>query len=284
MSSTDAQKPVIKAAVDVAGGIRPAQRLLNGLTPNYHDVRNVARANSVQTAERRLFVSDMHVPDHDPSALAVVRAFKENWKPHKVTVMGDVINADAVSMHAKTQTRYDQSEEYAIAGEILDWLEPDEILEGNHEERFRRPGCVPWELWAMLNPQKWFEIEKRGVRWIPYSNHPEDLMHVGKLTVIHGFRTNEYAAKAEALSFGCVIHAHTHRVQNFQPKHAYEKHTGFNIGCLCKLDLEYQTTGTPRGWAQAFAFGYFFRDGNFSLYTARLIGDEFIIEGEYYHR
>ncbi len=234
--------------------------------------------------ERVLFLPDIHVPHQDESALRVAGEFADDWKPHRTIFLGDLIDATAVATHAKGKTTVDQLGEYEQAREILDRFRPQVLLEGNHEERFRRPGCVPWELWPLLKPSMWFGVKKRRILWVPYSNLERDIYRIGKLSVIHGFRTNEFAAKAEAMSFDCVVFGHTHRLQTVQPKHGYHKHTGFNIGCLCRLDLEYEKTGPPRGHAQGFAFGYFFRSGSFSLYTARLIGSEFVIEGKRYTR
>ena len=236
------------------------------------------------TYKKVLVVPDMHVPNHDPNAVRVALDFKKDFKPDITIFLGDLIDADAVSAFASTERDYDQADEFYIAGEILDKFKPQVLLEGNHEQRLRRPGCVPWELWRMVEPKKWFAVKKRKIQWVPYSNRKKDLFKIGKMTFIHGFCCSQYATRAEAEAFGCVCHGHTHRVMTYQPKHAYERNTGFNIGCLCKMDLEYQTTGRPRGWCQAFGFGYFLRSGNFSFYTARLIGETFIINGKTYKR
>ncbi len=242
----------------------------------------MARRSS--TYEKVLVLPDIHVPNHDPEALQIALDFKNDWKPNKTIILGDLIDADAVSTFARGEVKVDQWEEYARARQILDEFKPQVLLEGNHEQRFRRPTNIPWALWRIVDPYIWFEIHKRNIQWVPYSNQPNKVFRLGKLAFIHGFSCNEYASKNEALAFGCVVHGHTHRISQFQPKASYTSHTGFNIGCLCKLDLEYQTSGPPRGWAQGFAYGYIFKSGDFSLYQVRLIGDEFVIEGKVYRR
>jgi hypothetical protein len=157
-------------------------------------------------------------------------------------------------------------------------------MEGNHEERFRRPGNVDWALWRLVEPTYWFELSRRNIQWVPYSNRDKDIYRIGKMSFIHGFSCSEHAVKMEATSFGCVVHGHTHRIAMFQPRACGVAHTGFNIGCMCQLDLDYASTGRPRGWAQAFGFGYFFKSGHFSFYIARLIGKEFVIDGKVYSR
>ena len=59
---------------------------------------------------------------------------------------------------------------------------------------------------------------------------------------------------------------------------AFVKNTGFNIGCLCRLDLDYMVERPPDGWAQGFAFMYFKRTG-FTPTIARMIGNEWVFDG-----
>lgn len=241
-------------------------------------------SRKIYGVEKVLAIPDIHVPNHDPSAIKVALDFQKDFKPDTTIIMGDLIDAPSIALHAEGRNDYSQSDEYALAGDILDLFEPDVLLEGNHEQRFRRPGSVPWELWEMLEPRRWFNVDDRGITWVPYTNVSNDIYRIGKMSFIHGFATGLYAARAECESFGCVAHGHTHRIQTYQPKHAFHRNTGFNIGCLCKLDLDYQTTNRPRGWAQGFGYGYFFKSGDFSFYTVRLIGDKFVINNQVYKR
>ena len=235
---------------------------------------------NIHTTQRVLVLPDIHIPNHDRGALKIVDDFRRDFRPHVTVFLGDLIDADAISDHAKGSDRITQLREYELAKEVLDQFKPTVFCEGNHEERFRRPGLVAPELWEILSPKRWFDIAKRGIRWVPYSNRRRDLFRIGKMTFIHGFCTNQYAARAEAESFGCVCFGHTHRQQTYQPKHARWRHTGYNIGCLCKLDLAYQTKGRPRGWCQGFGHGIFEeRTGNFAFRGERLIGPRWWDQG-----
>ncbi len=244
----------------------------------------VSRIRNANTAyQRYLLVPDIHGKDADPTALNILAEFQKDFKPHHTVFFGDLLNVDSVS-------KYDNpggeslTSEFANANAVLDRFKPDVFLEGNHEERLRRPGLLKAELMDALDPQRWLNIKKRGIQWVPYTNDPEKIFRVGHLTMIHGFAISEHACKTEAQCFGCVVHAHTHRIATFQPKNAYFNHTGFNIGCLCRLNLEYQSTGLPRGWAQGFAYAYIFPDGNFSLYQVRLINENIVINDKVYKR
>ena len=85
--------------------------------------------------ERVLVVPDIHVPNHDLSALRVLKEFCDDWKPNTTIFLGDLIDADAVSQLPPYNARIPQLEEYEQAKEILDVFKPDILLEGNHEER-----------------------------------------------------------------------------------------------------------------------------------------------------
>lgn len=231
---------------------------------------------------RVLFVPDIQIPDHDASALKIVMDFKRDFKPHDVCQLGDLMNADQVSSYPN-EADIELEEEFALARSVLRDLGVTHFLMGNHEERLTRVGLVSRKIRSMLNPVKNLHLEQMGIKWRPY-HKTDGVMRWGKLTALHGFFCNEYAAKKHADAYGCCIFGHTHRYQIHQPKHAFSSHTGYNIGCLCKLDLPYRTSDPPDGWAQAFAFGYFFRSGHFSLYPVRLIGDQICIEGKVYRR
>lgn len=234
--------------------------------------------------QKVLILPDIHGQYRDAGALAVARDFAADFKPHLTIQLGDLIDAECAATFAYVPKPLDQLDEYLAMRELLDQFKVQVLLEGNHEERFRRPDNMRFDLWRMLSPQYWFELEKRKIKWVPYSNSKHDLFRIGHLTFLHGFSCGQYAVADEARAFGCVVHGHTHRIAQFQPRHAYESTTGFNVGCLCKLDLAYQRTGKPRGWAQGFAFAYIFASGGFSLYQVRLIGSRFVIEGKEYFR
>jgi predicted phosphodiesterase len=236
----------------------------------------------VQAIQRVLLLPDIHVPDHDERALGLVRDFAKQWKPNRVCQMGDLMNADQVSSFPN-ECETDLSDEFEVAGQILDDLKVTDWLEGNHEERLRRVGLTKKNMRKLLNPAKNLGMDKRRINWKPY-HKTEGILRFGKLNVLHGFYCNEYAARKHSDAYGCCVFGHTHRIQAHQPKHAFESHTGYNIGCLCKLDLPYRQCQPPDGWGQGFAFAYILKSGHFSLQMVRLIGNEVVIEGTVYRR
>ena len=241
---------------------------------------------TLASAKKVLFLPDIHVPYQDETALKIVCDFRKDFKPHRTVIMGDMMTADQVSSF-KNDEETGLYEEYQLANGWLDKLtkEGDVFLEGNHEERLRRAGLVKPTLRKILSPERNLNLKKRGLRFLPYDNNPrKGTVRFGKLRALHGWWCTQYAARRHAEAYGCCVFAHTHRHQTFQPVHAYERNTGFNIGCLCRLDMPWQETSAPRGWTQGFAFAYIFKGGHFSLYDVRLIGKEFVINGKHYKR
>lgn len=237
---------------------------------------------NIQTWTKRIFFGCVHVPHQDKSALKILKEFSKDFKPDEVVNLGDLITADQVSRYA-TDTTVSLKAEFEVAREINQELGVTHMTLGNHEERLQRPGCVQEDLRSSLDPVTNLELVKNKIAYKQY-DHTRGVFKFGKLKALHGFWYNQYAARSHVEAFGCCVFVHTHRLQTHQPRHAFQKNTGFNIGCLCKLNLPYIVAQPPRGWAQAFAFGYFFKSGQFSLYTARLIGREFVINGRYYSR
>jgi len=226
---------------------------------------------------------DIHFGAHDDSALNLGLAFNKDWKADEVILLGDVLETESIGRFASPYAQHTLEDEFDLANDFLDKLSAKVVyLEGNHEYRLRDDRYVPQQLQRCLSVSKNLHLNQRKIKFIPYRN--DCWYKVGKMKFIHGFCCNMYAAKAEAETYGCVCHGHTHRIQSYQPRHAFHKNTGFNIGCLCKLDMDYQARDRARGWAQGFAFGYFFKSGNFSFYQVRLIGNQFVIEGKEYKR
>lgn len=228
-----------------------------------------------------LVLSDVHVPFHDENALRIAYEFKKDFKPDVVIALGDWLDAEAASTFAKDPSDADFYEEIEICNTLLDEFQPDYFFEGNHEQRLRRPNIAP-EFRRLLDPRKLLYLNKRGIKWVPYSSHPKRLFKIGKMTFIHGFSAAQNAAKNEALRFGCVVHGHTHRIATVQVPHADHKSTAFNIGCLCDLNPGYMDTKAPHGWAHGFGYGYFYKSGHFTFNTARLIGDRVHLVGKEY--
>ena len=206
----------------------------------------------------------------------------KDWKPTRVVALGDWIDASGYSSFA-SEEEFDQLIEYQEGNDLLDrFLGPgDYYLEGNHEQRWRRPGNLPKRYRRLLDPRYWLHIKERKLKWIPYSRH--SVLRIGKLAFVHGFATNKYASASEAQVFGNVVHGHTHRIQRFTVPSGGETATGYNIGCMCRLDPEYASTYLgAQAWQHGFGFAYIQKSGNFDFTQVRIGGKKVFINGKEY--
>jgi predicted phosphodiesterase len=252
--------------------------LLMGTGEISYNTNQMAR---VSTTTKVLVLSDVHAPFHDEKALAVAEAFQKDFKPQLTIALGDWIDGTYVSTFPKDIEQFDQLDEFESGNELLDRFKPQVYVEGNHEQRFRRKGIVPQGYRRLLDPRRWLNLKKRGIRWVRYSSYDKDVYKLGKLSLIHGFACNLHAAAKTAQRFGSVVFGHTHRIQTFSTTHAGNSCTGWNIGCLCNLHQEYAET-RGHDWHHGFGMGYIYKSGNFTFNTVRLIGDRVHIEGKEY--
>lgn len=233
-----------------------------------------------KVVDKVLLVPDIHSQFVDWSALQVVLDFAADWKPTKTVQMGDLLDCESISTFPKDQA-LPLKDEFVLGEHILDLLKPSHYCEGNHEERIQRPGLVNRSIRSLLDVPDNLNIEARGIKHLPY--RPNDWFEFGKLKVLHGNKCPDHAAKAHALTYGCVAFCHTHRIQTYTNRSIGHRETGFNIGTLTPESLDYCSTVT--GWQQGFAFAYIMADGDFSFYQVRMIGaGPFVIEGKEYGR
>lgn len=61
---------------------------------------------------------------------------------------------------------------------------------------------------------------------------------LGNAKVMHGFNSGMYVVKKMAETFGNCLFSHTHSRTEYRAPTEDERHA-YNIGCLCKLDMEY---------------------------------------------
>ncbi len=230
--------------------------------------------------QRILFLPDVHVPYEDNRVVALAAEFKKDFRPHTVVAMGDWMSTDQISSF-ENDCPVDLLDEFARTEALIELLGVTHYLMGNHEERLMRDGLVPANLRKFYDPVRNLHLKERGIQWRPYDSE-KGVFKFGKLTALHGFATNQYAARTTADQYGCCVFGHTHRMQTHQPKKARVAQTGFNIGCMCQLRLPYIRTKQPTGWVHGFAFAYLFKSGHFNMYPIRLVGREFIINGKEY--
>lgn len=223
--------------------------------------------------------------------MKVLLDFAQTFKPNVVINGGDFIDGTYISTYPTDLKEYDTLTEFEVGGDLLDKLQDSSRiapgakfiqLEGNHEQRFRRPSLVPQHLRRLLDPKKLLQVKKRGIKWLPYSRQPQNVFRLGKLGFIHSFGHSKYVAATNAQKFGHVAFWHTHRMQVIAHPYYEEPWFGWNLGTLAKLDMSYAETWDPGAWCNGFGFGRVYRSGNYELYPVRLTNKQVHIMGKEY--
>lgn len=215
---------------------------------------------------------DPHFPCEDRKALKVAEAVLRDVKPTWNVCLGDIADLAALMPMARYESKYDVLAEYEKIGNWLDRLAAQgtpltHLLEGNHEARTRKAKNTRAELRRILAPEHNLDLKRRGIKWVPYSNSPKNVLKIRGLTFLHGFNHGRYAAQRHCDHWGDVIFGHTHRVQVLTSPKGWGYNVGYNIGWLGDEEkVGYREMGDPTGWAQAIAVGRLPKSGRPVVY------------------
>lgn len=201
---------------------------------------------------------------HRPSWDALLK-FKADFKPHFTAHLGDW--ADTSGMRSGADDSSDDAEEIGVDIDTglmhLTTLEPQLVLEGNHDERPKRYLHHRKAMVRHCAKQVIEQINSHIVGALKAAYVPYDGMFQGRILgnglLTHGTIYNVNAARDMAEAYGndttkFVLFAHTHAAV-IQSARAHHGCTGYNIGCLTdRRAMEYaknrrQTLAWSTGWA-----------------------------------
>ena len=213
---------------------------------------------------RVMIVSDHQIPFVDEKMLKAQMAFMADFRPHDLIINGDFLDCYEISdFDHDPRRQFTIGTELALAEGILyDFgkrLAKDGkmwLVEGNHEERLRR---YIWRHASALidiipDLDELLHLDKHCAGSVPYG---KAINYLG-YTITHGNYVSQYSAytaKRHAdryRSSGC--NGHTHRMGSYSFTDGRGRsHTWDEIGCACRLDLEY-VRGVAN-WQQGFLIG-----------------------------
>lgn len=207
--------------------------------------------------------SDLHGDMQDPRALKQFRTFVEDYKPKYRYFLGDLFDFRALRIGASADERMESLRADFDAGmDFLDWYRPTVITLGNHDQRLwdrvskggmRKANGPLSDLSSLLIEQFEDATRKMGTTVLPYDKRLGVHRKAG-LAFTHGFDRNN--ATDMARLYGDVLFGHGHRVEAMPGPSQGRLHppTGYMVGCLCKLDQDYNRAQTrtleqQHGWA-----------------------------------
>ena len=215
--------------------------------------------------KRVLFVSDIHCPYQDKSALRAMYSFMDWWKPQEVIILGDLVDFYAISRFSrdpervlKLQTELDQA--VGVLEEIRQHAKGIKItfLRGNHCDRLKK---YLWSEAQELSGLRALRLEEL-LEFDRLKIHYEDKNQIryGCVIIKHGTLIRKFAgytAKGEFEKNGMSgVSGHSHRLSQYRHTNEADSYIWTEAGCLCQLDADY-LDGTTPNWNQGFAIGYF---------------------------
>lgn len=228
----------------------------------------------MSNATRVFGYTDIHWSDRDPKALALAEAAQRAFKPDRVVVGGDLLNAGPFARHPRTKLLQD-AEYDLVDGELkparafLDCAQKCstqkrlDFIEGNHDEWIERwiVRTDAGHALKSLMPSKYFAATNRT--YIPFTGIIGDRRNSLKLhpnlIVVHGWATPKYAAErhlvlAKPVS---IIYHHAHRAE-YRAGTLYggEVVEALCAGCLCKRQPIYAHGGAPSEWVHGVWVAY----------------------------
>lgn len=238
--------------------------------------------------DRSLFMSDVHIPEHDRDAVRVALAIVEHVRPDRLFLVGDIFDFYQMSSFDRDPNRVlrlqDELDELSSFFEKLRGAVGPTCrityLEGNHEHRLIRWLWKHPELCNLrsLQPEAFFRLGDFDIDWHP-SGKP--LLYHG-FAVTHGTLVRKAAgasAKGEYERYGTSgISGHTHRVGSYRKRDLRGECVWYEGGCLCSLAPEW-VSGIA-DWHHAVSVGHFVKESQrFQIQTVNIVGGEALYDG-----
>lgn len=251
------------------------------------------RLNRVYTRKDKkkiaVVLSDLHVPFHSRSALAICLEYMRDIQPDTIILNGDLIDFYDVSRFLKDPLRIDTLQsELDETRALLNLIRNDhpkaEIYfnRGNHCERLEKFLMTNATALASLRCLSLDELLGLSDNNIVYS---DTSVHIGNLEVTHG----EVARKLPGSSArghyertnSSVLIGHVHKLNVTRQRNKWGVQTLAEGGCLCQLQPEYDRMLT--NWQQGFSVvEYSPRTGDFIISQHAISNGEMIVGDKIY--
>lgn len=231
--------------------------------------------------ERILFLSDVHVPYHDKTALTLALKYGVEQNVDTIFLNGDFLDFYALSFFEKDPRKRDFGHEVDTARKVFGIIRnafPKAKIYfklGNHEERYERwmrvkapelLGVKDFELTSVLG------LSDLCVTLVPGKR----ICKMGKLFAIHGHELSKGIAAPVNPARGfylkakeSVIGGHHHQSSQHSEKTVGDTIiSAWSVGCLCDLHPEYAPVNN---WCLGFALIRVEADGSFQVENKKVL-------------
>lgn len=215
-----------------------------------------------------VFLSDIHLPFE--INLSGILNYIKDLQPDQIILGGDIIDADGTfGIDGWTADKVQSDGLPAFKRDVellrgllsaLEKVSPRAeiiFLEGNHEERYRRP----LSRYPELLKGKFDLVKESGFngKWIPYGDY-DSFYKVGDMLFTHGTIYPDAHAKKMAMAYlpHKVCYGHIHDFQSYTTHNGDPRRPGryaVIAGCLCGRLPDYKK-GQPNKWVNGFITWY----------------------------
>lgn len=216
--------------------------------------------------ERWLLWPDTHFPKEDKRKVSIMLKVLEEWKPTRLSFLGDLDDMDGPSRFSKgTKSEVENSVLYSSSKvknflhkvrEILPDSEIDYFM-GNHEERWNAYIDTSAPAAAdLITFDDLYDLSNLGINWWNYSNEPVKIF--GDYHIHHGLSISRHSGQSamkEHETFGVSgFSGHTHRLGLFTKTDMKGIHEWYECGHL--VDVKQMDYVVTPNWQPGFAIAH----------------------------
>jgi len=235
-------------------------------------------------ARRFVIVGDNHGDEIDPVCEKAFFNWLSDWNPEIRICSGDLFDFAALRNGASQEDKAksmkaDYDAGMRFARRLFREGEIKVMLRGNHDERmwdllYKQDGAL-----QDFAEQKTKEIGKYFKRWgvkmLPYDARL-GVYRIGKLQVIHGFKSGIGAAKQHATIYRSCVFGHTHSQDIVPVENLTGPALAMGTGCMCYIDMPYNARQCNKlRHQQGWVYGVLYPDGSYQAFQAKRVGDSF---------
>lgn len=236
-------------------------------------------------------VSDIHLPYHDPIAVALFMVWLKDFQPDEIILNGDIADMASVSAHGDQDSALKLESELLEVRQFLSGLRKQHpkasivYMEGNHEDRLKRylKKQAP-TLEGMIKFEEVVGLKELDIRWLEYGGDTVFFINP-RLGVTHGAACGEHYTTTTLRKYNVsLIVGHNHRPQ-FTTSPTVGEDGQQTRGCWgggCLTDVQHVPyLKMPSGWTQGWTAVYSTKD-IFSVYPVNMHKHRFVWNGKEY--
>lgn len=229
--------------------------------------------------------SDLHGDMQCKNSVNALIAFCSMWKPDIKIFAGDLWDFRPLRRNASAAEQRESSKlDFDMGMEFLERYRPNKFILGNHDDRVYRV-VHDGSGWGSDYAKETIEKIEKFCKDTRCSIHPYDtrrgVVRIGHLKVMHGFACGVNASRVHATAYGSCLFGHTHSIC-LHAMPGLERRVAHNIGCLCKLSMEYNKSHIAAlRQAHGFAYGVVnIKDGEYRVWQAEEIGGKWFLPSD----